>query len=346
MGASKGKDSSAAFAKNISVLGYAVLGKAAVSLAMSLLTSNIMLIDLASSALFVIALCVLFKIGALSTGMAPAAEDIAEVSLRQELISGLQIIAVFLAGHLLCQCLLGMGWAGFLFNRYSTVLQTGSSFAFVQCGSILCGAFLVLARNRFDNIMNFRYYAVLGCLLLLVVPWISADLAGDTRMLITALPWGFSSSLLTAIVVTDLANMRVRAILALSAFILALNVGAILLSGAGLVFLGDDIVNAIWRTLLILLIALSGLDILWQYQQVEKRLEETSVRPDYGKIDGYKLTNREKEVLAFWLQGRRATWIAQKLYISDNTVRAHVKHIYQKLGVHTREELIDFMSAQ
>ncbi|WP_455803864.1 LuxR C-terminal-related transcriptional regulator [Adlercreutzia sp. CNCM I-6215] len=31
--------------------------------------------------------------------------------------------------------------------------------------------------------------------------------------------------------------------------------------------------------------------------------------------------------------------------MSDNTARAHVKHIYQKLGVHSREELLDFIES-
>ena len=91
---------------------------------------------------------------------------------------------------------------------------------------------------------------------------------------------------------------------------------------------------------------MSALEILREYRLLEKRLAETSS----GKLDGeklsqFKLTNRESEVLDLLIQGRRASWIAQKLYISDNTARAHVKHIYQKLGVHTREELLDFIES-
>ena len=32
-------------------------------------------------------------------------------------------------------------------------------------------------------------------------------------------------------------------------------------------------------------------------------------------------------------------WIAESLCISENTVGSHVRHIYQKLDIHSREEL-------
>lgn len=53
----------------------------------------------------------------------------------------------------------------------------------------------------------------------------------------------------------------------------------------------------------------------------------------------YGLTPRETEVLEQLLAGRSSTVIANDLVISDNTVRAHMKRIYGKLGVSSREEL-------
>lgn len=32
--------------------------------------------------------------------------------------------------------------------------------------------------------------------------------------------------------------------------------------------------------------------------------------------------------------------VAEKLYISENTVRTHVRHIYAKLAINSREELL------
>lgn len=36
--------------------------------------------------------------------------------------------------------------------------------------------------------------------------------------------------------------------------------------------------------------------------------------------------------------------IADELFISENTVRTHSKHIYTKLSVHSRQELSELLS--
>ena len=54
----------------------------------------------------------------------------------------------------------------------------------------------------------------------------------------------------------------------------------------------------------------------------------------------YGLTAREAEVLLLLLcQGRTRAYIAETLYLSENTVRGHTQHIYTKLDVHTKTEL-------
>jgi DNA-binding CsgD family transcriptional regulator len=55
----------------------------------------------------------------------------------------------------------------------------------------------------------------------------------------------------------------------------------------------------------------------------------------------YSLSTREKEILGLLLSGRDAPTIAERLLISPNTVQTHVKHIYEKTGVHSRQELYD-----
>jgi DNA-binding CsgD family transcriptional regulator len=55
----------------------------------------------------------------------------------------------------------------------------------------------------------------------------------------------------------------------------------------------------------------------------------------------HALSAREKEVLVLLLSGRDAPTIAERLHISPSTVQTHVKHIYEKTGVHSRQELHD-----
>lgn len=58
----------------------------------------------------------------------------------------------------------------------------------------------------------------------------------------------------------------------------------------------------------------------------------------------YGLSLREIEIMDLFAQGRSANWIADALFISKNTVRSHLRAIYTKLDVHTRQELIDRLS--
>lgn len=52
-------------------------------------------------------------------------------------------------------------------------------------------------------------------------------------------------------------------------------------------------------------------------------------------------SKREREVVSLVLRGNNVPAIARKLYISENTVRDHMKSIYRKAGIHSRQELID-----
>lgn len=40
------------------------------------------------------------------------------------------------------------------------------------------------------------------------------------------------------------------------------------------------------------------------------------------------------------------TFISDKLVVSSNTVRAHCKAIYRKLGVHSRQELLSVVESE
>lgn len=53
----------------------------------------------------------------------------------------------------------------------------------------------------------------------------------------------------------------------------------------------------------------------------------------------YRLSPREVEVLALLAWGKNARRIEEVLGLSANTVKTHVRHIYTKMGVHTRAEL-------
>ena len=55
---------------------------------------------------------------------------------------------------------------------------------------------------------------------------------------------------------------------------------------------------------------------------------------------GRELTSREIEIMKLLLEGISNKEIAGRLYISENTLKTHLKHIYQKSGVTRKRELL------
>lgn len=60
----------------------------------------------------------------------------------------------------------------------------------------------------------------------------------------------------------------------------------------------------------------------------------------------YGLTDREREVMVLFAKGRTLPYIQKELYLSKGTVSTHRQHIYQKLGVHTSQEMIDLIQRE
>ena len=55
------------------------------------------------------------------------------------------------------------------------------------------------------------------------------------------------------------------------------------------------------------------------------------------------LTSREAEILGLLVKGRSVPSICERLFITKNTVNTHIRHIYEKTGVKTKQELIDLV---
>jgi DNA-binding CsgD family transcriptional regulator len=73
--------------------------------------------------------------------------------------------------------------------------------------------------------------------------------------------------------------------------------------------------------------------------------------PVSGHVDDtfiakYKISKREKEVLALILEGFTNKEIGEKLFISFTTARTHVSHIFEKTNVKSRIELVSKVLAE
>ena len=67
------------------------------------------------------------------------------------------------------------------------------------------------------------------------------------------------------------------------------------------------------------------------------RLDQVSARCNLG--------NREREVLELLLRQKTASEIATEMTIANGTAKSHIRHVYKKLSVHSREELFNLFSS-
>jgi len=73
------------------------------------------------------------------------------------------------------------------------------------------------------------------------------------------------------------------------------------------------------------------------FELIDKQIGEMSQEEDF-LIDAF--TTKEKEVLFLMLAGVRNLEITKRLEFSKNTLKTHIRHIYQKAGVRNRSELL------
>jgi DNA-binding NarL/FixJ family response regulator len=69
---------------------------------------------------------------------------------------------------------------------------------------------------------------------------------------------------------------------------------------------------------------------------------DQNVAMDNFKMTGV-LTERECEIAALLLRGRTYKMVANELYLSENTVKTHIKNIYSKLNIRSKAELVSLL---
>lgn len=129
--------------------------------------------------------------------------------------------------------------------------------------------------------------------------------------------------------------------------------GAVALSAGALLKLADpwavNIVFGLLTALFLILATIStGHSLVLRAKGTEPEDVPSSGPSDLAKVcllfsEEYHLTPRETEVLEELAYGHSSGYIAKALYISNNTARSHMKNIYRKLKINSREELIELL---
>lgn len=100
-----------------------------------------------------------------------------------------------------------------------------------------------------------------------------------------------------------------------------------------------------WRTWWFRILAVSilaGLALLWHRRRMHHATLQLKTEAQLNKLFAkYGISEREQEVLRLVLQGKTNVQIEDELYIALPTVKKHIYHIYKKMNVNTRLELIN-----
>ena len=81
-------------------------------------------------------------------------------------------------------------------------------------------------------------------------------------------------------------------------------------------------------------------DVIRQVHAGKKRIPAAIASQLAEHLSDETLTAREVEVLREVAEGNRNRNIAEKLFISEETVKVHIKHIMEKLGASDRTQAV------
>lgn len=151
--------------------------------------------------------------------------------------------------------------------------------------------------------------------------------------------------LMLARIVHDAAD---HAVFVMSLSVLVMSVARLLsfgvsLTSASAVLSGESEVLRLSLLVILLVVVLFVLPSGWKHVEQDRMVSTETQSFDvlcaqYAKQ--YGLTPRETDVLQLAARGYSQSVMAEKLFITEGTVHVHLSHIYQKMGVSGKQELI------
>jgi DNA-binding CsgD family transcriptional regulator len=236
----------------------------------------------------------------------------------------------------------------------------GAALGALLAALLFCG-FLILGHGDLLDTLELALPPV--CVTTLVLARFLGDWSGGLPTLFSNAPLGFSTSVLGIMAFID---MR-REVASGAAPLLVVGGSVVLFGGFFLSLLlawphmTDGLADSISISLLVLFVGGVAVWLVLQLHRLARPLSGGEGFVDDGEgafgetevqnleaicnslAQTYDLSPREHEVLQLLAQGRGVPYISEKICVSGNTAKTHVKRIYQKCNVHSKEELIDLI---
>lgn len=248
----------------------------------------------------------------------------------------------------------------FAYGMRASQLPAGAGVHSSLSTALVMGVFFVVVyffSNRFNVSVLFRSPLLLMVCGLLLIP---AEGILGTAAAGYLISMGMTlMSLLVSLLFFDLSKRMGVAVLTLTGAMCVNPLFTIwggncadLLTGTGLAPQTQDIVITVAVVMLLLastLVLLSEKDLAsrWGVKLLEtENLAADSLRAEAmaERCDAvtaqYHLSPREDEICRLIAQGKTNAEIERELFIAPGTLKAHIQHIYVKVGVHSRKELV------
>lgn len=198
---------------------------------------------------------------------------------------------------------------------------------------MVCGFLLIPAQNLVGDVFSSYLISTSYTLMHVFVLVLLISMARKTRV-----PAAVIVAPLYAVQLFSLAGDAVDAALGSSGLSTATQATAVAILVAVLI-----VVNTV------LLLSERKWDSHWSVALDEESLEAASREED--RLEArcaelaqlYGLSPREREILGLLARKRTMAAIGAELYIAQGTVKAHVRHIYEKMGINTRKELFTLL---
>ena len=225
------------------------------------------------------------------------------------------------------------------------------------CALLFLVAYLTVLHDHVSVLFKACFYVLVAGLVVMVVGLFVPAMGGLSGIMVSAGYCGFDILVWTMIAFHSYVspNRPIKTVaVAMTCEQVGILFGVLLGKALGLAELDSSSASIVMMVL-----AMVSLAVLVTYTEYGSRmwalLVETSVNHELPGAAGddvpalaqrLGLTKREAEVAALFLQGRSMSYIAEKTFVSENTIKTHVQHIYRKCGVHSKQELIDLVRGE
>lgn len=249
-----------------------------------------------------------------------------------------------------CFCAVARSFSTLGFWGYEHVIDPGMLWPTLPTmGIFLVLVYIVFARHSEKDIVNRLIVAcimVLGFIVLVdsnVLALVGVPSSGTVALRTMIEMFAQYLSWIAAIAVMRTLAMPPLRIMGIRQFTMSSLSVVILLVMSGSSELGKTIVTVMLYTITVVALLV-----------IQRKYKEGMSHPSSGDVlleercrltaERYRLSPRETEVLALLAQGRSRAFIQEELFLSDSTVKTHIRNIYQKVGVHNKQDIITLIN--